>query len=156
VDVSRNKPTSFWEEAALRAQRDRMVAPSPVTIAPSPDAQARCDAIQADYRAAGQRRSIRREAPPLPRCAIPTDDLLSLRLAEELDYARRMLDLMGDALTADSMVLMRHGVALQSVDIVGQILGHIATVVRSSDPAGAVEQIGMADLKGRLTRTKIG
>jgi hypothetical protein len=54
------------------------------------------------------------------------------------------------------MVLMRHGVALQSVDIVGQILGHIATVVRSSDPAGAVEQIGMADLKGRLTRTKIG
>ena len=127
------------------------------------DAQARCDAIQAEFRAeAGARpsirrepeprKSIRREAPPLAAALVPTDDLLNVRLAEELDYARRMLDQMGDALAADPGVLMRHGVSLQSVDIVGQIMGHIASVVRSSDPDGAVERIGMADLKGRLQR----
>jgi hypothetical protein len=42
--------------------------------------------------------------------------------------------------------------SLQTVDIAGQILGHIASVVRSSDPSGAVEKIGMCDLKGRLKR----
>ncbi len=46
-------------------------------------------------------------------------------------------------------------VSLQSVDIIGQILGHIAAVVRSSDPQGAVERIGMGDLKARLTRRSI-
>lgn len=87
---------------------------------------------------------------------MPTDDVLKLRLAEELEYARRMLDAMGDALSADVGVLMRHSVQLQSVDIVGQILAHIANVVKSSDPAGAVERIGMCELKARLTRQSLG
>ena len=39
---------------------------------------------------------------------------------------------------------MRHGVALQAVDIVGQMLGHIANVVRAEDRA-AIERIGMCD-----------
>jgi hypothetical protein len=76
-----------------------------------------------------------------------------LRLAEELEYARRMLDLMGDELASDMAVVMRHSVQLQSVDIVGQMLGHIASVVRSGDPEAAVERIGMCDLKARLTRS---
>ena len=119
----------------------------------SSSAQGRCDAIQAEYRAHPERRSIRREAPPLPAALVPTDDTLKLRLAEELEYARRMLDNMGDALSADQLVVSRHMTSLQSVDIVGQILGHIANVVRSSDPSGAVERIGMCDLKARLKRT---
>lgn len=116
--------------------------------------QARCDSIQADYRAeSGERRSIRREPPPLPLALIPTDDVLRLRLAEELDYARRMLDAMGDELAADGLIVSRHMAALQAVDIVGQLLSHVADVVRSSDPAGAVERIGMCELKGRLKRS---
>ena len=47
-------------------------------------------------------------------------------------------------------------VAMQSIDIVGQMLGHIANVVRSSDPQGAVSRIGMCELKARLTRGSIG
>ncbi|HXG82330.1 MAG TPA: hypothetical protein VNJ05_11090 [Sphingomicrobium sp.] len=115
-----------------------------------------CDAIQAEFRAeqaAGQKRSIRREnAPPIDPALVPTDDELRIRLAEELDYARRMLDAMGDELSADMGVVMRHGVALQTVDIVGQMLGHIAAVTRSSAPERAVERIGMCELKARLTR----
>ena len=119
-------------------------------------AQARCDAIQAEYRNGEQkRRSIRRDPPPAPPEIPPTDEVLMLRLAQELEYARRMLDLMGDELSADMAVVMRHSVALQSVDIVGQMLGHIAAVVRSSEPEAAVDQIGMCDLKARLTRSSL-
>ena len=118
-------------------------------------AQQRCDAIQAEFRAKPQRPSIRRDAPPIPPALTPTDDALNLRLAEELDYARRMLDSMGDEFSADPALLMRHAVPLQSIDIVGQILGHIAAVVRSSDPDSAVDRIGMCELKARLTRTSI-
>ena len=119
-------------------------------------AQSRCDAIQAQYRTEPQPRpSIRREAPPVAPALTPTDDGLKLRLAEELDYVRRMLDSMGDEFSSDPALLMRHSVPLQSIDIVGQILGHIAAVVRSSDPDGAVDRIGMCELKARLLRTSI-
>jgi len=119
-------------------------------------AQAVCDSIQEEFRAQqadGEKRSIRREnAPPLDPSLVPTDDELRVRLAEELEYARRMLDAMGDELSADMGVVMRHGVALQSIDIVGQMLGHIAAVTRSAAPERAVERIGMCELKSRLTR----
>ena len=119
-------------------------------------AQSICDSIQAEFRAEQtdrEKRSIRREdAPPLDPALVPTDDELRVRLAEELEYARRMLDAMGDELSADMGVVMRHGVALQTVDIVGQMLGHIAAVTRSCAPERAVERIGMCELKGRLTR----
>lgn len=129
--------TSFWHKVAA-------------------EGQARCDVIQAEFRAEPQgRRSIRRDAPPLSPAFVPTDDALRLRLAEELDYARRMLDVLGDELSSDGLVVSRHVTALQSVDVVGQILGHIANVIRSSDPPGAVDRIGMSELKARLTRTKI-
>ena len=129
--------TSFWTKAASAAA----------------ERQSRCDEIQAEYRAEPQhRRSIRREQPPLPAALVPTDDPLRLRLAEELDYARRMLDVMGEELASDALIVSRRSTALQSLDIIGQMLGHIAAVIRSSDPKGAVERIGMSELKGRLTR----
>ena len=125
-------------------------------LGPAADRQARCDIIQAKFRAeAAPRRSIRRDPPPTPPALVPTDDPLSLRLAEELEYARRMLSVMGDELCGDGLIVSRHMTALQSVDIVGQILGHVANVVRSSDPAGAVDRIGMCELKARLTRRSI-
>jgi hypothetical protein len=131
--------------------------------APAHLRQARCDAIQAAYRDEQQKRpsirrepqprpSIRREAPPLPKALVPTDDVLKLRLAEELEYARRMIETMGDTLSADPNLVMRHMVALQSIDIAGQILGHVANIIRSSDPDGAVDRIGMCELRGRLRR----
>ena len=104
------------------------------------------------------------EAPAAERLPVPRDfqprnlgieetsDRLHLKLGEELEYARRMLDAMGDELSADPIAVSRHGLVLQTLDIVGQMLGHIANVIRSSDPASAVEQIGMCDLKARLTR----
>jgi hypothetical protein len=83
-------------------------------------------------------------------------DQLRLRLAEELDYARRMLDAMGNQLASDAVVVVRHCAALQTVDIVGQMLGHVAAVTRSSLPERAVEHIGMAEMKARLKRRSLG
>lgn len=134
-----HKPKSFWDEAAARARAQSIVA----TTASD---------------AAAERKPLRREPPP--RAATdaplaPTDDQLRLRLAEELEYARRMLDGMGEQLASDAAVVVRHTAALQSVDIVGQMLGHLANVVRCSTPEEAVERIGMSELKNRLKRRSI-
>jgi hypothetical protein len=128
---------SFWTQAAAAAAQR----------------QARCDSIQADFRSEQKARaSIRRDPPPTPKALASTNDGLMLRLAQELDYARRMLEALGDSLSSDGVILSRHGVALQSVDVVGQTLGHLAGVLRSSDIPGAVDRIGMTDLKARLMR----
>ena len=108
--------------------------------------------IRADFGAEPPRRSIRRDPPPLAKALRPTDDELRLRLAEELEYARRMLGSMGDELASDALIVSRHLAELQTVDIVGQMLGHIAAVIRSSDPPAAVNDIGMGALRARLMR----
>ena len=102
---------------------------------------------------AAPRRPIRRDMPSAPPAAAEeTVDQLRLRLAEELDYARRLIDHLGNELSADSAVVVRHSLALQSIDIVGQMLGHIANVVCAEDQESAVRRIGMCELKSRLTR----
>ena len=114
------------------------------------------DVIHAEFGAEQKPRvSIRRDAPPPPKSTVPTDDQLRLRLAEELDYARRMLSSMGDELSSDAVIVGRHIAELQTIDIVGQMLGHIASVIRSSDPPAAVENIGMSALKARLMRKSL-
>ena len=93
--------------------------------APSHLRQARCDAIKADFwteqsarrtpaREAEARPSIRRRAPPFPPALVPTDDVLKLRLADELEYARRMIETMGDSLSSDPHLVARHMVTLQA------------------------------------------
>ena len=148
-----------------RQARGDHVTSDPYYGVPAHLRQARCDAIQAGYRAEqnasmrrepGSRPSIRREAPHLPQALVPTEDVLKLRLAEELEFARRMIENMGDTLSSDPNLVMRHMVALQSIDIAGQILGHVANIIRSSDPEGAVDLIGMCELRGRLRRQSIG
>jgi hypothetical protein len=66
-----------------------------------------------------------------------------------------MVEHMGDTLSNDPAVIARHMVALQTVDVVGQMLGHIAKVIATSNREEAVAQLGMADLKARLTRKSL-
>jgi len=132
--------TSFWNKAAAEAA----------------DHKSRGDVIAAEFGGqASERRSIRRDPPPLTAALSPTDDRLRLRIAEELEYARRMLTVMGDELAGNPAVIARHATALQSFDIVGQMLGHLAAVIRSSDPEEAVERVGMTELKARLSRRSL-
>ena len=83
----------------------------------------------------------------MERVTTPLDHLL----AAELDHARDMLMMMGDELAMSPEIVAEHGLALQAVDIVGQMLGHIANVVRAENRNEAIERIGMCDLKSKLS-----
>ena len=83
----------------------------------------------------------------MERALTPLDHLL----AAELDHARDMLVMMGDELAHNQDLVAEHGMALQAIDIVGQMLGHIANVVRAEDPDAAIERIGMCELKTKLS-----
>jgi hypothetical protein len=83
----------------------------------------------------------------MDRAPTPLDHLL----AAELDHARDMLVMMGDELAMSPEIVAEHGMALQAVDIVGQILGHIASVVRADDAQSAIDRIGMCELKAKLS-----
>ena len=83
----------------------------------------------------------------MERVTTPLDQLL----AAELDHARDMLVMMGDELAMSPDLVAEHGMALQAVDIVGQMIGHIANVVRAEDRSQAIDKIGMCELKAKLS-----
>ncbi|MCL6698349.1 hypothetical protein LZ496_06080 [Sphingomonas sp. NSE70-1] len=83
----------------------------------------------------------------MERALTPLDQLL----AAELDHARDLLVMMGDELAMNKELVAEHGMALQAIDIVGQMLGHIANVVRAENQSDAIERIGMCDLKAKLS-----
>lgn len=116
--------------------------------------QAECDAIQAEARSNKERPSILREVkkpPPLE----PTEILLESRLAQEIEYAQRLLEAVGDRFISDPIILNRHQSALQNFDILSQLLGHLAKVIGSKDKDEAVERIGMQELRSRLQRPNV-
>ena len=122
--------------------------------------QAHVDAIQAQVRAelaagresASPRPSIFKAPPPRP---APSSDPLDHRLAEELDSVVRRLEQLGGSLAANPILLQRHAAELQSIDLIKQIVGHIARVVESADEEWAVERITLQDLRARLQRKSI-
>ena len=83
----------------------------------------------------------------MDRAPTPLDHLL----AAELDHARDMLVMMGDELAMSPEIVAEYGMALQAVDIVGQMIGHIANVVRAEDRSQAIDKIGMCELKAKLS-----
>lgn len=114
--------------------------------------QRRVDAIQAEARAQPVTgRALRSNEAPATH---PTQDL-DARLADELGFVQRLLEGLGDELIADLLLIQRHGKSLQSLDLVGQILGHVAAILRAEDKAAVVEDIGMEDLRARLKRKAI-
>ena len=115
--------------------------------------QARVNAIVAAARAASEppaRRPVY-SAPSRP----PLDashNAIELRVQEELDHTKRMIEALGDVLASDSILLARYQTALQSIDVISQTVGHLARVIGSHDKREAIERIGMSNLKARLNR----
>lgn len=123
----------------------------PPPFAPS-DEQKRVDAIVAEAKVGVHR------APP-PAAANAEAELdprqIDARVSEELEYVRRLLDMMGDQFASDPMILQRHGRVMQGFDLAGQILGHIAKLLLAEDRRSAVERIGMHELRARLKRPSL-
>ena len=80
------------------------------------------------------------------------DPGLRRRTADELAFVSRRLEALGDSLTNDAHVVMRHAASLQELDISMQILGHIARLLVADRPGEVVKAIGMTDLRRRLQR----
>lgn len=124
---------------------DTWRAGKPATAPPA--SQGRVDLIQAAARAG-------RPAAPLPAPA-PEDRWipeLDSRMAEELAFVQRLVEGLGDELVADAEIVHRHAHALQNIDVASQILGYLSRVIGAHDRADAVRDIGMEDLRARLTR----
>lgn len=117
----------------------------------APAHQQHVDAAQAELRAdlkAG-RRSLFKPPPPNPG---RSDDVLDQRVAEELELVIRQLERLGDVLVADPILVHRHALQLQSLDLIQQTLGHLGRVVGARDRELAVDRITLVELKARLKR----
>ena len=116
-----------------------------------PAHQRAVDTIQAAIRAesGAARPPLFRPAPPRP---APSADPLDHRIAEELEAIARRLDLLGGTLANDPVLVHRHAVQLQSIDLIKQMLGHLASVVATDEKEKAVALITLTELKARLQR----
>lgn len=114
--------------------------------------QAECDAIQVAARLTKNSREPFRRPADRRTPLLPTQDVIEFRLSQEIEYAQRLLEAVGDCFVSDPAILERHETTMQSFDIIGQLLGHIAKVIGSKDKLEAIDQIGMQELRSRLKR----
>ena len=77
---------------------------------------------------------------------------LSPRIAEEMRSLARRLESLGDSLASDPILLFRYQRQLQDIDVMMQILGHLATVTEAKDQLWAAKAIGRESLQRRLLR----
>lgn len=82
-------------------------------------------------------------------------EVLPQRLAEELAYVGRLLEALGDDLSTEPLIVMRHADKLQNLDLSMQILRGVATILTAEQPEQAIDSIGMASLRNRLRRTTL-
>jgi hypothetical protein len=111
--------------------------------------------MQVDRAIAAARADLAAIVPPAVDDGGASDEIASrlmLRTAEELAFVSRRLEALGNDLTNDTHVVMRHGASLQELDISMQILGHIARLLAADRPEEMVKSIGMTDLRRRLQR----
>jgi hypothetical protein len=114
--------------------------------------QAECDAIQVAARQARDGRlPLLREVERITPLEL-TDNVIESRLSQEIEYAQRLLEAVGDCFVSDPDILERHETTMQSFDIIGQLLGHLAKVVGAKDKQEAINRIGMQELRSRLKR----
>ncbi|MDB5672490.1 MAG: PilZ protein [Alphaproteobacteria bacterium] len=116
-----------------------------------PEGQRQVDAIQAQIRSGAAP-----QAGPEPAKTILLPHELQQRLSEELAGIKQVIDEIGDRLSSEPLLMDRHAESMQQFDIVGQTLGHLAKLLVSSDPARAVDEIGMESLRKRLMREREG
>ena len=120
----------------------------------TPRDQAQVDAMQAAVRAglsspAPATEQVTADAAP---AAAAASGMLERRVAEELAYIARLIETIGDDLADEPAVIHRHPSTLQNFDLAVQILEHLSAVLTAEDRAKAIGEIGMADLRARLTR----
>lgn len=109
--------------------------------------QLRVDQIQAAVRS-GAALPEDTAAPSAPVVEVAA---LDRRIAAELTDLKRVLDQVGETLSDDVDVLMRHEQTLQKFDIAIQTIQYLADLMAAPDRAKAAGDVPMHDLRSRLT-----
>jgi hypothetical protein len=112
------------------------------------EGQKQVDALQAQIRNGAVPLAA---AQPVRAELVPAE--LQQRLAEELSHIKRIIDDIGEELSAEPTILSDHAESMQQFDIVSQSLGHLARLLVAPDPGQAVNEIGMDSLRKRLSRS---
>lgn len=79
-------------------------------------------------------------------------DRLNRAIASRLVLLADETEALGAELSVDPAVVNEHMTALQSIDAIAQSLGQIASILRSSEPAAAIENVNLEDLKNQLMK----
>ena len=98
------------------------------------------------------KRSLTRPLPPTPG---RSDNLLDVRLSEEIDMLRRYLETAGYLLNQDAQMRYRYATELGNLKHVEKMLGHVARIVEAADKEGAIDRVADADMRARLRRRPI-
>jgi hypothetical protein len=110
--------------------------------------QARVDAIQ---KAVREGAVLQAEPAGATGAEMSATDL-ETRITEEVDFVRRLIDDLGEELTDDPVAVQRHMQAVQTLDRVSQILGHLGSVLNAPDRLAATQAITMCELRERMLR----
>jgi hypothetical protein len=75
------------------------------------------------------------------------------RIAEELALVARRLEGLGNELSGDPAMVVRHAARLHDIDVSVLTLGHVGRLLTAPDPSEALRIIDMDDLRRRLHRS---
>lgn len=81
------------------------------------------------------------------------ENIVNLRLREELLYVTRIIEEVGQILVKDPFLRVRHYSSLQQLDIGKQMLSEIAQLVPMDDKLSHISHIATGPMRGRLLRT---
>ena len=87
------------------------------------------------------------------RTARPPDDVLRARIAEELQSVARALELAGRELAKQPLVVARHGLELQKLDLSAETLVQLAGLLNGDSLDEGLGSISVDALRRRLMRT---
>lgn len=77
---------------------------------------------------------------------------LNRRIAEEVAFVSRRIDAIGERLAGEVLIVGRHALSLQELDLSSQTLTALAMVIEADRPDDAVRTINLTELRRRLQR----
>lgn len=81
-----------------------------------------------------------------------TNGVILQRLMDELSFISRSIEAVGDLLTNDPILRVRHASSIQQLCISSQMLNEVTLVLKSDDKCLAVEQNVTGPMRNRLLR----
>lgn len=154
ITLNRNELTASGEVAWRAGSRCGVSFAQPIDVDDWIRGKPRRVPIHAGQLQADRIQAALRQGTPLAADPVADggSDHIELRVAEELAFVRRMLELAGDELSDSPAAIQRNMEPLQRLDLACQLLDELRKLIVAPDKPQAVAAIGIGELKARLTR----